>query len=88
MVSKQAPKEQKYSITKNLSNVHSIYKQLRSSDILKFEKVVPDIVRVLEEDYLNPFGANFDESCLYNLSLGEVLPADIADVIANVTLRD
>ena len=64
----------------NLSNAQSIYKQPRPSNILKFEKIVAETVRVLEE-YLNPFEATLDESCLYNLSSGEALPAGIADDI-------
>ena len=62
----------------NLSNAQSIYKQLRPSNILKFEKTIAETVRVLEEEYLNPFGATLDESCLYTLSSGEALPVDIA----------
>ena len=65
----------------NLSNPQSIYKQLRLSNILQFEKIVAETVRILEEEYLNPFGATLEESCLYNLSSGEALPADIADGI-------
>ena len=41
----------------NLSNARFIYKQLRPSNVLKFEKIVAETVRVLEEEYLNPFGA-------------------------------
>ena len=52
-----------------------IFKQLRPSNIFKFEKIVAETVRVLEE-YLNPFGATLDESYLHNLSSGEALPAD------------
>ena len=65
----------------NLSNAQSIYKQLRPSNILKSEKIVAETVRVLDEEYLNPFGVTLDESCLYNLSSGEALPVDIADDI-------
>ena len=43
--------------------------------------VVAEIARVLEEKYLNPFQATLCESCLYNLSPGEVLPAAIVDNI-------
>ena len=39
----------------NLSNAQSIYKQLRPSNILKFENIVAENVRVLEEEYLHPF---------------------------------
>ena len=67
-------------IAANLSNAQSICKQLRPSNILKFEKIVAETVRVLEEN-LNPFGATLDESCLYSLSSGEALPVDIADDI-------
>ena len=64
----------------DLSNAKSIYKQLQTSNVLKFEKIVAETVRVLEE-YLNPFGATLDESCLYILSSGKALPPDIADDI-------
>ena len=79
-----APTEQKYSITKrmaNLSNAQSIYKQLRPSNIINFEQIVAETVRVLIKEYLNFFEATQDESCLYNLSSGEALPPDIADDI-------
>ena len=59
----------------DLSNAWSIYKQLWSN-ILKFENIVVETVHVLKEGYLIPFGAIVDGSCLYNLSSGEVLPAD------------
>ena len=36
----------------NLSNAQSIYKQLQPSNILKFENIVAENVRVLEEEYL------------------------------------
>ena len=36
--------------------------------------IVAETVRVLGEEYLNPFGATLDESCLCNLSSGEALP--------------
>ena len=49
--------------------------------MLKFEKIVAETVRVLEEEHLNPFGATIDESCLYNLSSGEALLAEKADDI-------
>ena len=52
----------------NLSNAQSIYNQLRPSNLLKFEKIVAETVHVIEEKYLNHFGATLDESCLYNLS--------------------
>ena len=52
----------------NLSNAQSIYKQLRPSNLRKFKKIVAETVRVIEEKYLNYFGATLDESCLYNLS--------------------
>ena len=65
----------------NLSNAQSIYKQLRVSNILQFEEIVAETVRVLEEECLNPFGTTLEESCLYNLSSGEPLPADTVDGI-------
>ena len=45
----------------NLSNAQSIYKQLRPSNILKFEKIVAETIRVLKEEYLNLFGAILNE---------------------------
>ena len=45
----------------NLSNAQSIYKQLRPSNTLKFEKVIAETVRILEEGYPNTFGATLDE---------------------------
>ena len=60
-----------------LSCDNSVYKQLRPSYILQFERVVTETVRVIAEEYLNPFGVNLEHSSLYNLSSGVALPNDI-----------
>ena len=58
---------------KQLSGLNSStdsYKPLRPSRILKSEKQVSDVLHVLEEEYLNPFDLEIDQTHLYNLSSG------------------
>jgi len=61
---------------------HSVYNTLRPSQILRSEKQVASIIKVLEEDYINPFGVDIDKTLLYNLSSGHpVEPEKVADIL-------
>ena len=59
------------------SNGHSIvpnipsfdmYKPLRTSQILRSEEMVKNVVSVLSNEYINPFGSDLDKDQLFNLS--------------------
>ena len=66
------------------STSQNVYKQLRPSYILKVERLVTETVRVLEEEYFNPFAETNESALLYNLSSGIPLPNDITGEILNV----
>ena len=59
------------------------YKPLRLSQILISEKHVTEIIRVLEEEYINPFSVLVAEDCLFNLSSGINVNDQLADEILN-----
>ena len=42
------------------------YNPLRLSQILISEKPVAEVIRVLEEEYINPFSDHVTEDCLFN----------------------
>ena len=47
------------------------------------EKHVTEIIRVLEEEYINPFSVLVAEDCLFNLSSGINVNDQLADEILN-----
>ena len=55
---------------------------MRPSQILISEKLVTNVIKVLEEEYINPFGVGYDG--LHNLSSGEEIKEDLASSILNV----
>ena len=55
---------------------------MKPSQILSSEKRVAEVIRVLEDEYINPFGLGPDE--LLNLSSGESVDAKLAKSILNV----
>ena len=57
-------------------------KPMRPSQILASEKRMVEVIRVLEDEYINPFGLGPDE--LLNLSSGESVDAKLAKSILNV----
>ena len=61
-----------------------VYKSLMPSEIIKSEKKVQRIVKVLQEEYINPFSGELDKSQLYNLSSGIQVPED-AEMILRTT---
>ena len=58
-------------------------KPLRLSQILISKKHVTEIIRVLEEEYINPFSVLVAEDCLFNLSSGINVNDQLADEILN-----
>ena len=60
-----------------------LYRSQQSKNTASTKRManLSNIVRVLEEEYLNSFGATLDESWLYNLSSGKALSVEIADDI-------
>ena len=47
-----------------------MYKPLRPSQILRSEEMVKNVVSVLSNEYINPFGSDLDKDQLFNLSSG------------------
>ena len=45
-----------------------MYKPLRPSQILRSEEMVKNIVSVLSNEYINPFGSDLDKDQFFNLS--------------------
>ena len=56
---------------------------LRPSPILISEKLVAEVIRVLEEQYINPFSVLVAEDCMFNLSSGVHINDQLADKILN-----
>ena len=48
----------------DMNNPSSIYKPLRTSQILKSERFVSNIINVLKEECVNPFDSNLDKGLL------------------------
>ena len=46
------------------------YKPLHPSQILISEKHIAEVIRVLEEEHINPFSVLVAEDCLFNLNSG------------------
>ena len=42
-------------------------------------------MKVLQEEYINPFSGELDKSQLYNLSSGIPVPEDLAEMILRTT---
>ena len=64
-----------------------IYKPLRPSQIMRSEKHVSNVMKVLVEDYVNPFGVNIDIDNLVSLSSAIPLNDDIATNLLTVPQR-
>ena len=68
----------------DLNLTDNTYKPLRPSQILKSEKLVSSVVRVLKEEYINPFDADLDKDALLNLSSGIPIPDDASNEILRI----
>ncbi|KAG1711251.1 hypothetical protein GQR58_002553 [Nymphon striatum] len=65
-----------------VSKQFNMYKPMRPSQILLSEKKVAEIVRILEEEFINPFGVGYNNLC--NLSSGVQVADDLASAILDV----
>ena len=61
-----------------------IYKATRPSQILKSEKITNRIETTLNEEYINPFGADLDKQFLYNLSSGVPVDKNLSENILKI----
>ena len=62
-----------------------LYKPLRSSSqVLQTNELVNRIVKVLNEDYINPFGLYIDNDSLFNVGSGVPLPYAIVNDILSI----
>ena len=61
---------------------------MRPSQIIRSEKQVKSVVRVLEEEYLNQFSVTLDKSNLYNLSSGVAIEnEEVVREILNINAK-
>ena len=65
-----------------VSKQFNMYKPMRPSQILLSESQVTEVVRILEEESINPFGVGYEH--LYNLSSGEEAADDLDSAILDV----
>ena len=70
-----------------LDDVSEIYRPLRPSQVLQSEAKVANVIEVLSEEYINPFGTDVPINKLLNLSSGTPVPDDIATTILEVQER-
>ena len=63
------------------------YRPLRPSQVLQSEAKVANVIEVLSEEYINPFGTDIPINKLLNLSSGTPVPDDIATTILEVQER-
>ncbi|KAG1673322.1 Multidrug resistance-associated protein 4 [Nymphon striatum] len=68
----------------DLNLTDNTYKPLRPSQILKSKKLVSSVVRVLKEEYINPFDADLDKDALLNFSSGRPIPDDASSEILRI----
>ena len=61
-----------------------MYKPMKPSQITKSERDVQKILRVLAEDYINPFGVDFEKEYLVCLNSREPVSDEIANSILSV----
>ena len=61
------------------------YKPLCPSQILISEKLVGEVIRVLEEECINPFSILAAEDCFFNLSFGIPINDQVADEILDTS---
>ena len=61
-----------------------IYNAMRTSQILKSESFTNQIMKILSQEYINPFGADLDTSLLYNLSSGVPVDKSLSDGILKI----
>ena len=61
---------------------------MHPSQIIRSENQVKSVVRVLEEEYLNPFSVTLDKSNLYNLSSGVAIEnEEVVREILNINAK-
>ena len=85
-VEKQGRSSQNVNALKEMAGIYSSSekcKPLRPSQILISEKLVAEVIRVLEEKYINPFSVLVAEDCLFNLISGIPVNDQLADEILN-----
>ena len=68
----------------DLNHANDDYKASRPSQILKSEKHVKNLIKVLTNDFVNSFDTDIDNNKLFNLSSGVPVEASIAEDIINV----
>ena len=67
-----------------VTNLADIYKALGPSQIIKSEDTVSRLVKILVNDYINPFSDTLEATELFNLSSGFAVEDGLADKILNI----
>ena len=59
-------------------------KILRPKEIEQSNLIVEEVVKVLEESFLNPFSDDLDKSQLYNIVSGKTISIEIKDSLITI----
>ena len=65
----------------DMKSSNEMYKSLRPSRIQQMKKLTETIMKVLKDEYVNPFGGELDKHVLYNLSSSTPLPDNFSENI-------
>ena len=68
----------------DLDSTSTMFKPLRPSQILQSYKFVNNIIKVLKEEYINPFDVGLDKDRLWNLSSGIPAPFPVAESVVQL----
>ena len=68
----------------DIKHANDNYKANRPSQILKYEQHIKNVLRVLSEDYVNPFDPNLDKNILFNLSSGIPVEQNMAEQLLGI----
>jgi len=85
MVSQQIRASKKHSCTEECVRCEQAdHRGARPSQIIASERNMQKIIRVLQEEYVNPFAIDLESTQLINLSSGVPLPDDLSTNILNI----
>ena len=60
------------------------FKPLRNSEIIKSEENVPNVIQVLNNEFITPFDVALDKDKLFNLSSGVAKEDDLEKLLVNI----
>ena len=80
----RAEQANNYKALSDIATDAGLYKPLKPSQVLQTNERVNRIVKVLNEDYINPFGLDIEKDSLINVSSGVPQPDAIANDILSI----